>query len=924
MNDGSLGPRPAKTRWSFLLLTVLLGGALLALCREGFKAYAVHWANDVSLAALMESSSRLPSSMFGCWADFWWLGGPNVGFQPNLTTLSMCIFRPEHQLKFYVPGSMFLVGFGAWFLFRQLRFNWMTCVIGALGAGLNMHFFSNATWGLGNWDVCFGMIFIALGVLVSPSIEKLWIKAVLAGMAVGMAVMEGNDVGAIMSIYVAVFLLVFFLATESAPARGVSKTVYAGAVLVLSAVLISLSTIHSLVGTQIVGTAGVGPTESDKRAAWDANTQFSIPKVETLRMIIPGLFGYRLNQYTTSTNPATYYWGRVAEDPNIGELESDDPAVRSNAVATIHLPWSPQDRARVQVIMAGNDIGARENIVNQVKQSGLTLRHTGNGEYAGVLVCLLALFALASLASKVNSPFSVTERRMVMFWGAVGLFSLLAAWGRYSFLYAWIYHLPLVASFRNPQKYMHPLNFSLIILAGYGVEALARKYLAADSKPSVSVNLWKRTTAFDKWWVLGCAVAFVCAVIGCFVVDSRKNDLIHHLLNNGFDPTESPQIASFCISEIEWFLVYLALSIGVVICIIAGLLGGRRSAWAWGILALIMICDLYRSDQPWVRYYNYKAKIAELNPVTELLQKEPWEHRVNSRVWPPSSSMTPSLTYICHWWLENDYPFHDIQSLEIDQAPRMPVLDSSYLNRFADISDHDLSPATRLWRLTNTRYLIAGVEWVEALNQLGEPKHSFRTVMRLDVVNKPGITKPEDSGDQTVQTNSDGKYALIEYIAALPRAKLYSDWKSVDDATALRLLGSEPFDPAKTVLVDSTTPISNPSGIPEADPGTVKITHYESKHLMMDAEVKTPAVLLLNDHTGDSWHVLVDQKPAPLLRCNYIMQGTFVPSGHHNVEFVYRPPIKLLLVSLSTLGFGLLLTGYVFVRNFNRASTDNN
>jgi hypothetical protein len=99
------------------------------------------------------------------------------------------------------------------------------------------------------------------------------------------------------------------------------------------------------------------------------------------------------------------------------------------------------------------------------------------------------------------------------------------------------------------------------------------------------------------------------------------------------------------------------------------------------------------------------------NPVVDFLRQKPWEHRVVSR----TSPMGPydlggngsQFRRPCHWWLENDYPFNDIESLEIDQAPRMPVLDSSYLGNFLVRSRTDLSPATRLWQLTNTRYISA-------------------------------------------------------------------------------------------------------------------------------------------------------------------------------------------------------------------------
>jgi hypothetical protein len=919
MNEDLSGAKQKKRKASFWLLFILLGGTLAVLCRQGFQPYEVFWANDLPLGALVESSARLPASFFGSWSDFYWLGGPNVAFPPNLTNMCMALLSPEHHLKFYVPLSMFFLGFGAWFLFRQLRFSPMACVIGGLGAGLNMHFFSNACWGLCQWCTCAGLIFIALGVVVSPYVQRLWIKGVLAGLCTGMAVMEGFDVGAILSIYVAVFVVFWFVSSEATPAAGVQKTVYVGAILVVFAFLISMSTISTLILTQLKGVAGDsgGQTESIKRDAWDKNTQWSIPKAETLRMIIPGLFGYRMDMYTTSTNPSTYYWGSIAQDPHVDEIESSDPVVRSNAVASLGLQGDA--RAQILAVLSGHDTAQQENVLDYIKGQ-LQRRHTGNGEYTGVLVCLLAFFALANAARRDNSPYSAIERRSVLFWSGAAFISMLAAWGRHGFFYAVIYQLPLISNFRNPMKYMHPLNISMIILSGYGLEVLCRQYLTAATDKAESfiqeiLTCWKRTSAFEKWWAGGCAFALALAVTGYFLYDSYRPALVKYLLHSGFDTTNAPQISRFSVGEVKWFVIYLTVSMIAVLGLLSGAFAGRRAVWAWAILGLIMICDLSRADIPWVRYYNYKEKIG-LNPVTELLRREPWEHRVNSRIWPAGGYMTAGLTQLCHWWIENDYPFNDIETLEIDQAPRMASLEDNYLGRFIVGSERDLWRATRLWQLTNTRYLLVGAEWDPILNQSGEPKNSFRTVMRMNLVTKPGINQPEDAGDLTVQTNSDGPVALLEFTRALPRAKLFANWKNVDDSTALQQLSSQAFDPEKTVLVATNTPVAQTPANPEADPGTVKIFHYQSKDIVLDADARTPAVLLLNDRTGDDWNVWIDEKPGTVLRCNYIMQGVFVPAGHHTIEFRYQPSLKLLYTSLTVFGLGILLAGLVLVTHF--------
>jgi hypothetical protein len=360
-----------------------------------------------------------------------------------------------------------------------------------------------------------------------------------------------------------------------------------------------------------------------------------------------------------------------------------------------------------------------------------------------------------------------------------------------------------------------------------------------------------------------------------------------------------------------------------------------------------MICDLSRADIPWVRYYNYKQKLS-MNPVVDILRHEPWEHRVVSRLSPMGpydmGGADANFGGLCHWWLENDYPVNDIECLELDQAPRMPVMDSAYINDFNPGSPDGLTPealqwlsahpndslarwvaqagpAARLWRLTNTRYLFCEATVLPAiLNRYADPPDSFKVVLRVNITMKPGISVPEDAGDMTVQPDPQGALALIEDTRALPRAKLYADWKTLDDTATLQQLNSRRFDPEKTVLVATDTPVSQSPANPGTDPGSVRIIRYQSKDIILEADAKTAAVLLLNDHIGDFWNVWVDQKPGTVLRCNYIMQGVFVPAGQHRIEFRFQPPQKMLCVSLSAFAFGILLGGYATFTHFFRTT----
>jgi hypothetical protein len=206
---------------------------------------------------------------------------------------------------------------------------------------------------------------------------------------------------------------------------------------------------------------------------------------------------------------------------------------------------------------------------------------------------------------------------------------------------------------------------------------------------------------------------------------------------------------------------------------------------------------------------------------------------------------------------------------------------------------------------------------VGLLNANADPvQHGFHLLAALTLRRKDGLESMEDAGDLTVEkaapSNPNAKEGLIEFDHVLPRAKLYANWltPSNDEAT-LELLRSTNFHPAQTVLLSTNTLLEQAPGNANADAGTVEITGYESKYVKLEADAKLPCVLLLNDKYAPAWGVSVDQKPATLLRCNFIMRGVLLPPGKHTVEFRYRPKLATLFVSLTGWAATLLVAGYL-------------
>jgi len=922
----------------------LLGGALLILFFKSLDPHQILFANDFPLGALKADCNRLPERFTGTWRELAWLGGEAPAASPNITMLMQTLVSPVIYLKIYAPFTLLFLGFSAWLFFRQLNFNPVVCVLGGVAAGLNGHFFSIACWGLGFWNISAGCAFLTMAALCARSIPKFWERAVLAGLAVGMGVMEGFDVGAILSIYAGIFIIFRALNDEAPIGKRVFNAVIAETLVVLFAAIIAYNTMSTLVRTQVEGVASMGQDAQTKQARWNAATQWSLPKVETLSIVVPGLFGYRLSGNIDQKDHTGAYWGRVGQDPRLEPLGSANPTVRSNALIAISDPSQAgadidDPVARANAVTAAwqltdsfldklntSDRYSRTTGMQAVtKKTGIYWRYCGSGECAGMMVSLLAIFAVANFFGK-DRPLSKLERTAVGYWGVVALFSLLASWGRFGYVYQFLYKIPEVSTIRNPIKFMHPFHIAWIVLAAYGMEILYRRYLrgpdrsVGDFLPNEIQAWWKKVSGFDRKWTIFMMVLVGVTGLAAAILFADKTGLVRYLEEQNFASPMPQQMATFCLERAGAFLVFLIAGAGVMAAIFSGAWAGSRSKWAWFWLGALIIGDLARADIPWIHYYDYKEKYT-LNPITDFLLDKPWDHRVIGKLEPrgPGSGIQQGFGQLYFFWLQNDFPYHNLQTLDFSQAPHLPDMDRLYLKAFElsgnDPKTTDLRPAVRLWQLTNTRYILGYVAGMERLNNDADPAHrSFKVDGRYNMRVKPGLAAATDIGDYTVEPDQRGAYGIIESTRTLPRAKLYSNWQTpTNDEEALHILGHQAFDPWQTVLISVETPLAQPSSTATADAGTVTITDYHPKRVRLEADASTASILLLNDRYNTDWRVFVDNAPAPLLRCNYIMRGVSLTPGHHVVEFRFQPSLQSLYVSLSAIIIGIILAGYLIV-----------
>jgi hypothetical protein len=883
---------PASRRNSAYPILLLLALLALLFWRSFLPGY-VHFSNDAPLGQQNADWLKLPSGILGLWDDLNDIGSNSGAYSPTISAALNWLLGPIGFAKFLTPIALFILGLGAWTFFRALKLSPLATTLGALAATLNSTFFSDACWGVASHQIAFGMDFFALALVVSNSSETSalirWTRLALAGVAVGINVMEAVDIGAIFSLLVAAFVFYKALAEENVSALnkfscGVTRV----AIVAVFAGFIAGQTLLFLLNYNSQGVAGSQQDAASKAAHWDFATQWSFPKAETFGIIIPGLFGYRMD-----TTGGGNYWGAIGRDPAWDRYfkngEQDAPPIGS-------------------------------------------MRFSGDGYYAGVLVILVAFWAMTQLFRKQNSIFPETHRRFLSFWTVILIVSLLLAFGRFAPFYALIYKLPYFSTIRNPTKFLFMFSWALVIIFAYGIHGLGRRYLETSAIGSTSAFIqlkawWTKVRGFDRNWTSACVVTIGIALLAWLIYALQKPALVKYLQTVGFpDEDMAKQIAAFSIALVGWFILFFALATGLLALIFAGVFSGGRAKWGGIFLGALIVLDLGRADLPWIVHWNYIQKYDidpanpanSTNPILNFLRDKSYEHRVAILPF-RSPSHLPFYddafgdVYRIEW-AQHHFPYYNIQSLDIIQMPRMPVdletFDAALAFRNTPETGYLIA---RKWQLTNTRYLLGLAGFLDTLNQQLDPaQQRFRIVQRFDVMPKPGIEQVKKLEELTAVPNDNGSCALFEFTGALPRAKLYSNWQvSTNDDDTLKMLAATNFDPTKIVLVSTNLPSSPSANTANENSGTVEFKSYAPKDIVLDATADASSVLLLNDKFDPNWRVIVDGKPAELLRCNFIMRGVYLTPGAHTVEFQFKLPNGPLYVTLTAIAVGIFLLGFL-------------
>lgn len=130
----------------------------------------------------------------------------------------------------------------------------------------------------------------------------------------------------------------------------------------------------------------------------------------------------------------------------------------------------------------------------------------------------------------------------------------------------------------------------------------------------------------------------------------------------------------------------------------------------------------------------------------------------------------------------------------------------------------------------------------------------------------------------------------------LPRAFLVPDYRVAPPQEVLDILTSPDFDPRRTVILENEDEARRPgTGFQNSFLSEkVEVTTCRPDTLVLDSSSQAAGYLFLSEIHYPGWKATIDDRPAKILRGNYLFRVIPVPEGRHRIRMQFDPwTIKL-------------------------------
>jgi hypothetical protein len=491
-----------------------------------------------------------------------------------------------------------------------------------------------------------------------------------------------------------------------------------------------------------------------------------------------------------------------------------------------------------------------------------------HSEYLGVLPLLFAFIAV----------FRRWKDRNVKFFTFSFAGAMLMAWGGNTpFYYIPYYLFPGISKFRGPAMIFFLAAFSLVVLAGLGLDYLYRAIKEDDLKKTLRTAL--------------VAGALPLALLLLFV---GLKDAMLSLLRSSTEPTQQKlgALAANYPNIVNGLLFATVVAAAGILLVWLFVNRRLKPVAIAGILAAVMVLDmglslnLWNEKKGYIRgvpapreYFAPDEAVAFLKQDTSQYRVLPWHYERSD---------------------DGILAYNGIQSV----AGQMP----NPLQVYQDFLGSGSSVMFRPDNLLNPNFMnLANVKYVISLTLPDDASRYDAQSQQTIAGIRSYLGKP-----QFERTFAGQKYSVYRNKDVLPRAFVAPAFHVVAGKQELLAAMLRPdLNPARTVLL-----YKDPGFAPGSDTmaGTAQVVKYDCNEVRIKAGLTAPGLLVLTDCYVPDWKAYVDGKPVPVLQAFHTFRAVSLSAGQHEVVFKYESPWYRLGSYISLAALVFLCGTLVFAR----------
>lgn len=480
--------------------------------------------------------------------------------------------------------------------------------------------------------------------------------------------------------------------------------------------------------------------------------------------------------------------------------------------------------------------------------------------YFGLVTFMLAVLALA-----------LERNRTTWFLLILAGVALFISFGRhFPVLYGPMFRFfPFFNKFRAPKMIHIVLEFAMVFLAAYGIDAVVRAAGNPDKR---------RKTVQRVLLVFGAVTGllFLVLLLGRGGYLNWALEKAGQYRFQAYDKALSDGLRSLFLAAVTGGAVLLALRKII------------RPNWLPLILLVLMLIDVWPVSRRFMDF-SPAAKVEEFfreTPEVTYLKEQDGPFRI----------MQAADSRPANW-----YMFHGIQNVWGYQGAKVRIY-----QELADAFGIPNQFFQDYLTVEDGRYRFRRPDELDparmAVHEAFMKMMNVRYVVSPYPIPHPGLEMIHVPGRQ-------GENGLLRYRGALGRVFFPKRVVPGRGGTGiLRYMTSGTFDPGEVAVVEGDIPFET------GDPSNnrAEILEYGLHRIRIRAEIDKPSLMVLSEvYYPAGWEMRVNGRIEPIVKANYALRSLFLQPGIHEVEFDFRPSAFRygLIVTLATLA--LLLAGIV-------------